>query len=324
MLCAPLGQSIGFVVQRHDLLAALDTVNAQIALHLVRIENVQRAVQVIGEEVRHIDKKRNRPQPDRAQARLQPVGAGPVFHTTDQAAAEDGAAVTGIVINDDRNIGLERPINFRSRERLQRSQAACCEITCHAAHAQRVGAVRRDRNLDHGINLRRTVFGQPIGKALANFTFWQFDDAIMLFGQFQFPLGRHHAKGFDPANLANADGRVDAGDINAGAGDHDGDPCPRIRCAANNPGRAVLGLHLTHTQLVSVRMLFRALDISDREITQLFRRILDTFHFKTQIGQGFGDLIDSRVGFKVGLQPGQGEFHRAHFRQFGVCAFLAH
>jgi hypothetical protein len=56
------GKGVAFAVKRQQLLAALGGGNVQAALHLGRIEHMQRAVQVIGEEVGDIDQRRDRAQ----------------------------------------------------------------------------------------------------------------------------------------------------------------------------------------------------------------------------------------------------------------------
>ena len=72
----------------------------------------------------------------------------------------------------------------------------------------------------------------------------QLDDAVMLVRQLHLALRAHHAVAFDAADLADADGGVDAGHIDAGLGDDDGDALARVGRAADDLLLALVGLHL--------------------------------------------------------------------------------
>ncbi len=115
---------------------------------------------------------------------------------------------------------------------------------------------------------------------------------------------------FDAADLAHADGRVDARNIGAGGGDHDGDARPRVRRAADDLGGAVRGIDLTDLQLVGVGVLFGTDDLADGEPGKLCTRIFNPFDLEAEVGQRIGDLVQRGGGLEVRLEPAQGEFHR--------------
>lgn len=131
----------------------------------------------------------------------------------------------------------------------------------------------------------------------------------MFFGQLHLALGRHHAEALDAADLADPDGGVDSGDVNAGLGDHDGDALARVGRAADDLLEAFVGVHLADTQAVGVRVLLGLDDLADGEITQLRAAILDAFNLEAQIGQGVGDVVDGGGRLKVIFEPGESEFH---------------
>ena len=84
-------ERVGPAVERLELLALLGKAQAQIALQLSRVEHVQRPAEVHGHEVGDVDQGRDRPQPDRGQALLQPRRARPVAHAAEHPADEQRA-----------------------------------------------------------------------------------------------------------------------------------------------------------------------------------------------------------------------------------------
>ena len=298
------GEGVGPLVQRLDGLAALRAVHAQVALQLVRIEDVQRAVEVVGIEIRHIDQEADRPQPDAAQTRLQPVGAGAVGDPLDQPAAEQRAAVGRVFRDSDTHRRGALPRDLRRRERLERAQPPRRQVTRHAAHAQRIGAVRRNGDLDHRIDPCGIVLGQPVGEALPDLAGGQLDDPVVLVRQFQLALRGHHPVAFDAADRAHADRGVDARHVDAGMGDHDSDALARVRRAADDLLQAVTGLHLADLQLVRVGMLLRTFDPADGEGPQPLGRVFDPLDLEPEVGERLRQDLDRGVGLEMGFQPG--------------------
>ena len=171
---------IGFLVEPYDGFAACTAVNTQIALHLICVENMQGAVAVIGEEIGHIDQRRNRAQANGAQLALQPFGAGAVFHPTDQPPGKHMAAVFAGVFGNLHPYGAGKcACNRGGFHRLQLAQPPRGQIAGNAAHAQGIGAVGGDGNFNHRVHPFGAVCRQPIDKFLPHLARGQFDDAIM-------------------------------------------------------------------------------------------------------------------------------------------------
>ena len=159
-------QGVCLVIKCHEAFAAGGTMHPQVPLHLVGVKDMQRAVEVIGEPIGHIHQKADRTQTDGAQLGLKPVWAGAVFHTLYQAPAKQRAAIQRIIVDRYADVSLEGGGNRIDRAGLQRAKTPRCKVTRHAPHAQRIGAVGGNRDLDHGINLLRCVRSQPVGKAV--------------------------------------------------------------------------------------------------------------------------------------------------------------
>ncbi len=175
------GEGVLLVVQPHQRLAAPRAVDAQgIARDLVRVEDMQRPVPVEGEEVGDIHQKADRPQADGAQTVLQPLGAGAVCDAADDAPEEDGALRERIRVDAHAYRAGEGARDRIHVARLELAQTPCRQIARDAAHTQRVGAVGRDRDLDHRIDLGRIILGQPVDKAVADIARGQLDNAVML------------------------------------------------------------------------------------------------------------------------------------------------
>ena len=304
-------KGVFLLIQRHQRLTALGAVHPQVALHLGCVEHMQRAVLVEGEEVGHIHQRRDRAQADRRQPVLQPLRAGAVFHTFDQAAGKQRAAVEGVLVDGDLDRACEVARDRLKRTGLQGAQAARRQIAGDAINAQRIGAVRGDRDLDDRVDLGRIVFRQPVHELVADIARGQLDDAVMLFRQLQLALGGHHAKAFDTADLANADGDVEAGDIHARFADHHGDALARVRRAADDLHLAFIGVHLADPQLVGIRVFLGVFHITKGEVLQRVRRIDDPFDLKAQVGQSISNLFHRSIGVEVVFQPGKREFHRS-------------
>ena len=131
----------------------------------------------------------------------------------------------------------------------------------------------------------------------------------MLVRQLHLAFGRHHAKALDPADLAHADGRVDAWHVDAGFGDDHGDAFARIRRAADDLLGAFVRGHLAHTQPVRVGVFFRAQHLADGKLGQGRAAVFDTLDLKAEIGQRVANLVHRCGGVEVILEPAEREFH---------------
>ena len=285
--------------------------DAQIAPHAVGVEDVQRPVPVIGQEIGDIDQRRDRAQADGAQPVLQPFGARAVAHTPDEPAGEEmTAALTGVLVDADADGARETAFDMDIGCRPEHARSARGQIARDAAHAERVGAVGGDRDLDHRVDPGRVMHGKPVDEALAHLARRQLDDAVMLVGEFHLALGTHHAVALDAADAADTDGRVDPWHIHAGARDHHGDALTRIRGATDDLRLTVGSQHLADLEAIGIGVFLRLQHLADGELGQPRGGVGDAFDLESEIGQCLGDLLHRSVGVEVILQPGKGEFHR--------------
>ncbi len=68
-----VGEIVGLAVERHHRLAGLGAAHDEVALHLRRVEDVQRPVHGVGHDVGDVDQRVDRPEPDRLEPILHPL-----------------------------------------------------------------------------------------------------------------------------------------------------------------------------------------------------------------------------------------------------------
>ena len=143
---------------------------------------------------------------------------------------------------------------------------------------------------------------------------------------FHLSLRAHHAVAFDPADLANANRCVDPGHIDARLGNNHGTPGAGIRSAADDLQRALIGVHLADPQLVRIGMFLCLEHLADREGGQAIPGVGQILYLEAQIVERKKDIVQRRISFEMGLEPGQGELHggllrlRARLSLFGKAA----
>ena len=206
-------------------------------LSLSRVEDVQRAVAVVGDEVGDVDERGDRAEADGAQAVLQPVGRGAVPDAADQAADEERAGLAGDVGGEvDRDRAGEGAGDGLDGRGGEAAEAAGGEVAGDAGDAEGVGAVGGDGDVDDRVEGDDVdVAGADGGVGV------ELDDAGVGVGELHLALGEHHAVALDAADFPDLDRGVDAGDVVAGLGDHDLDAGARVRGAADDLLLAVGG-----------------------------------------------------------------------------------
>ena len=152
---------------------------------------MQRTGAIKRDEVGDIDQRIDGAQTNSRQVFLQPFGAWAVLDAFDEATGKDRTSVfaTGFKFEFDTDMAVKLALNGRDVALTQATKACGGEIARHAIDAEAVRPVRRDGNLDHGV-----ICTQCFRRRRAdNPAIRQFDDAIMLVGEFQLALGTHHA-----------------------------------------------------------------------------------------------------------------------------------
>ena len=180
---------VGLAIQCLQGFAARCGVNAQVAVDLGDVKDVQGAVHRVSEEVCDVDKGRDRAQADGFQTVGQPCRGGAVADAFDRATGEMRASSgfqTGVDMN--RNRAVELAFDGRNDQGFQRPKATGGKVTGDAAHAQGVGAVGRDLDVDH-----RVVQPAIVDEAFAQWrVVGQFDDAVVVVRQHQLAFRTQH------------------------------------------------------------------------------------------------------------------------------------
>ena len=296
-------------VQRQHLLAVFGEPHGDVALHLSRVEYVQRPGQIEGDVVGDVDQRRNRAQADGAQTVLQPLRAGTVFHAFEIAAHHQRAGILGvcgqIALPLDRR--GERAARLRRIQRFQRAEPGGGQIAGDAADTGAVLAVGRQANLDDGIAQPERIDG---GRADFGFV-GQLDDAFVIVGQAHLAFGQQHAVRFLAADLAFLQRHVDAGDIGAGRGEYALHAGPRVGRAAHHLHRVAVAV-IDHADLqpVGVGVLPGGNNMRDAERGERFGAVFHAFDLEPDHRQLFDDVGDRPVGFQVFFEPVERELHR--------------
>ena len=126
-------------------------------------------------------------KPDRLQPALEPVGRGPVLYPAHEPPGEDRAGVGGrlVELKLDRDRIGKAAFDRLDSVLLQLAEIGSGEIARDAAHAEAVGSVRRDGDLDH-----RIVKAERGGGGAADLGLRiELDDAAMLLGELKLALG---------------------------------------------------------------------------------------------------------------------------------------
>ena len=271
--------------------------NPQISGNLARIKHVKGAVAIIGEKVGDIDQRRDRPQANGAQPILKPFRRRAVFNTPDKAAGKNLTAIGGcIFVNRHGDRAGELPFDMGRFDRLHRAKPARRKIKGNTAYAQGIGAVGGDRDFDHRVDLGGVIDRKPVDKAFTYLARGQLDDAVVFFAQLHFAFGTHHAIAFDATDFADADGAINAGHVNAGLGDHNGDPFAGIGRATDDLGLAFIGVHLANPKSVCIGVRFGLDDLADGKIGQPACGVRHALYLKAEVGQRLGDFVNRGRG----------------------------
>jgi hypothetical protein len=166
----------------------------------------------------------------------------------------------------------------------------------------------REVDLDH-----RIVEPAIVGERYADRRIGgQLDDALVIVGKLQLEFRHQHAAAFDPADGANIERHVLAGNEGPGRHEHALHAGARIRCAAHDlHRRAFAGVDHADAKPVGVRVLLGGDHIGDLVGREQFRLGFDLLDLETDHGELVDELFQRLVGVEMLLKPGEGEFHGA-------------
>jgi hypothetical protein len=298
---------VALAVERRQRLAGPRAAHDKVAGDLVGVEDVERPVEIEGDEIGDVDQRRDRPQADRHEPILQPARARPVAHAADEAAEEERARLVVRPGEMHRDRAAERALDRRRIERHEAPQSGRGEIAGDAAHAEAVGAVGRDLDVEHGIveasELREGRADRRVRR--------QLDDAFVIVGQRQLIARHQHAARFDAANGALLQHHAAARDRRAGRREHTQHASPRIGRAAHHLHPLLAGVDDADAQLVGIGMRLGRDDARDGEGRQILGAVLDAVDFQAAHHQRRDDLVERSVRLEMRPKPGERRLHRA-------------
>ena len=299
---------VDLAIESQQLLARLRAAHDEIARDLLRVEDMERAGAVEGEVIGDVDQRIDGPQADFLQALLHPVGRGAVLDAAHKAHGEEGRqmSVGGGEIEGHAHRTGEGARHGLDLAVLQAAKASGGEIARHPMNARRIRAVGGEVDFDQRlVEARIGHIGLPHRRVGG-----QFDDALMVVGEFQLEGRAEHAIGFDAANDALAQGDSLGGNIGPWGREDAFQPRARIgRPADHLNGRIAARIHEADAQPVRIGMGLGFDHMGDDEILQLLSRIRHMLDLKANARERLDDLSRRRVGVEVVLEPGEGEFH---------------
>ena len=183
-------ERIILAVERREAFAGAAAAHHEIALDLGGVEHVQRAAAVEGQVVGDVDERIDRLLADALELALQPFGRGAILDALHHAQREQGRErlrVAEVEADPDRaRIGAAHRIELRFHKRADLGRR---KIARDAVDAEAVGAVRRDRDLDHRVvepdHRRERLSDRSVRRQLQN--------AVGLLGKAEFAARAQHA-----------------------------------------------------------------------------------------------------------------------------------
>ena len=263
---------------------------------------------VEGHIVGDVDERADRPEPDGAQTRLHPFRRRLVGDAAHQPQREGGAEMRVGRREIEANPGraIEAAVECPGLRRPERAEAGRGEIARDAGDARRIGAVRRQRHVDHRIVEAGEARVGDADRGVVR----QLHDAVVIVAELELGRRAQHAVRLDAADHALAEGDVFSRDVGPDRREH-------ALHAGSRVGRAAHDLHRTGTRLdradpepVGVGMLFGLDDITDNEARVFGARVLDAFDLEADARQRVDDLGERGLRVEMVLEPGEGEFHR--------------
>ena len=303
------GDRIGLAVQGDQMLSLARRGRNLTGAHhdlgprqLGQVIDVQRPGAVVGDQIGDIDQAVDRAQADGGQAFLQPGGRRAVLDAPDHPTGEDRAHLGRVQPHADRR--REAPAHHGDVEMLQLADAGGGQIARDPRHAQPVGPVRRDLEVDDGLGAEQAG-DRGSHRDLRR----QFLDAVAFVGQLKLGGRAQHAVGHHAAHRLLDQGDAKTRHIGADGGVDGGQARPRVRGAADDLLDPVHRLDLTDLQPVGVGVAFGRQDLGHGEGRQLGGGVEHLLDLQPGHGHGLGDLMDVGLGFEVILEPGKGELH---------------
>ena len=143
-------ERVFLAVEGEQGLAGPREAHGQIAREPAGIEDVQRPVEVEGQEIGDVDQRRDRPQPDRLEPAAQPVAGSARCGRRADAARETADRRSGPRYGcRSANESSPEPGSHRAASDVPSPDGR--EIAGDAAHAEAVGAVRRHLDVEDGV-----------------------------------------------------------------------------------------------------------------------------------------------------------------------------
>ena len=188
---------------------------------------------------------------------------------------------------------------------LRRPRPADREVAGDAVDAEAIGAVRRDRDVEH-----RVVQAHELGEGRAHRGFGvELDDPFVLVAQPHLALGAEHPAALDAPDLRLLEDHAGAGDGGAGRGEDALHAGPRVGRAAHHLDLLRARIDHAEPELVGVRMLLRLDHVGHGEGCEIVAGAADLLHLEPDRGELGRELVERCIRLQMRLQPGEGELH---------------
>ena len=224
------------------------------------------------------------------------------IHAFDHAAEITRRIRTGVELNRHARVMQRR--HRRVVEGFDLAAGRGSHVEGNAAHAEAIGAVRRQLQFDAGIRQTEVIRERRAHRRIR----WQFEQTGRVGIQAQLVRRAQHAVGGHAAQRGCLDREL--ADPGADGGERRHQARPRIRRPAHDLQHgAVTGVDLADLQLVGFRMLRAVDDARDDHAVQRVAKHGHRFDFEANGGERRREFVARSRGLDVLAQPVFGEFH---------------
>ena len=278
------------------------------ACQLVEVERVQRLAQQEQDVVRHVHDVVDGAGARGGHALGQPVGARAHLHALDDARRVAAAAgrvgdFHAHLVGRRGRVGVLHEVDLRA---LHVGAVHRAHLARHARHAEAVGAVRRDLEVEHRVGQLEVVGDGHAHRRVLG----QDPDALVVAAHTQLALRAAHAAASDAAQLGLLDLEV-AGQHRADGGHRHLDPLRDVRRAAHDLHRlARAHVHGDHVHVVAVGMLLARLHVAHDHAVERVARLLDRLHARARQIKPVAERLHVRRHVHILRQPFQRNLHQ--------------
>src|SRR3984893_12252550 len=209
-------------------------------------------------------------------------------------------------IEPDRNRTRKPALDRRHGLALQFAEPRRREVAGNSVYTRSIGAVRQEIDLDERV-IERCPWriSRAYGRSVR-----QFENAVMVIGQFEFGARTKHAVRFNAADNPLAERALLARNIGTWRGKNRLHSGPRIGRAADDLHQGgAPGIDEANPQAAGIGVRLRLHNAGDDEILERQSLVVAVLDLEADFDLRRGDLVERRMGLNVIFEPGEGELH---------------